>query len=201
MPAGEVMASRQRIFELIYKHDRWRGPESRSGPGSTRGSTARLQRILPQLVAGLRIESVLDAGAGDSQWMPDLPGYIGVELVPDAIAAVEARFPERAYFTGDICSIHLPRCDAVIIRDVLAHLSNVDALAALKNIRESGATWLFATTFDPADNTTDTLTGRYREYDITRPPYDLGEPWWLIEDGFWEDRVVFANKFFGAWTL
>jgi hypothetical protein len=195
------MATRQQIFELIYKHDRWRGPESRSGPGSTQGSTARLREILPRLVGGLQIKAVLDAGAGDSLWMPDLPGYVGVDVAPSAIKAVEEAFPGRVYFLRDICTMNLPQADAVILRDVLAHLSNEDALAALENCRATGARWLFATTFDPADNAADTRTGKYREYDLTRPPFGLGEPWWLIEDGFWEDRVVFPNKFFGAWTL
>jgi hypothetical protein len=196
------MASRQLIFEMIYKHDRWHGPESRSGPGSTLGSTARLRKLLPGLVRGMNVDTVVDAGAGDSLWMPDLPAaYIGVDVVPAAIRTVEEAFPGRAYVIGDICSAPLPRADLVILRDVLAHLSNNEALAALGNARASGATWLFATTFDPADNAVDTRAGRYREYDLTRPPYSLGEPWWLIEDGFWEDDVVFPNKFFGAWTL
>lgn len=195
------MASRQRIFELIYRHDRWNGPESRSGPGSTMGATARLRRFLPLVVRGMQLDTVLDAGAGDSLWMPDLPGYIGIDVVPEAIEAVEVAFPGRLYLIGDLCTAKLPQCQAVIVRDVLAHLSNADAVAALENIRSTGATWLFATTFDPADNTNDTQTGRYREYDITRPPFGLGEPWWLIEDGWWEDEIIFANKFFGAWTL
>ena len=195
------MASRQRIFELIYQHDGWNGPETRSGPGSTMGATARLRRLLPRIVGGLQIETVLDAGAGDSLWMPDLPGYIGVDVVPSAIEAVEQAFPGRAYLIGDVCTARLPQRQAVIVRDVLAHLSNADALTALENIRSTGATWLFATTFDPADNANDTVTGRYREYDITQPPFDLGEPWWLIEDGWWEDEMIFANKFFGAWLL
>jgi hypothetical protein len=195
------MATRQQIFEIIHKHDRWHGPESRSGPGSTQGATVRLREALPSLVRGLRIGSVLDAGAGDSLWMPDLPGYVGVDVAPSAIKAAEQAFPGRVFFVRDICTMNLPRTDAVILRDVLAHLSNADALAALENIRAAGAHWLFATTFDPADNATDTRTGRYREYDLTREPYGFGEPWWLIEDGFWEDDVIFPNKFFGIWTL
>ena len=194
------MASRQKVFEMIYRFDRWHGPESRSGPGSTRGSTERLSRILPELVEGLGISSILDAGAGDSLWMPELPGYVGVDVVPEAVVKAQDAFGDRRYLLADLVDDELPPVDAVFVRDVLAHLSNEEALGALENLRRTGARWIFATTFDPADNSTDTRTGRYREYDITRPPYALGEPWWLVEDGFWEDHVEFPNKYLGLWT-
>ena len=88
----------------------------------------------------------------------------------------------------------------VIARDVLAHLSNEEVMMALENFRRSGAIWALLTTFEFADNA-DTRAGGYREYDLERDPFTLGKPWLLVEDGFWEDDVIYPTKRIGVWTL
>ena len=52
------------VFRTIYRHNRWNGTETRSGPGSTYASTSRLRRILPELVSGVGAFRVLDAACG-----------------------------------------------------------------------------------------------------------------------------------------
>ena len=195
------MQRRDVVFRSIYRANRWHGTETRSGPGSTTVSTKRLRRILPELVSGMGVTSVLDAACGASFWMPDLPGYVGVDIVPEAVEAVEAAFPGRLYMTEDICTADLPRCEMVIARDVLAHLSNAEVMQALENFRRSGAIWALLTTFEDAVNDADTRTGGYREYDLEREPFSLGEPWLVIEDGYWEDELVYPSKLMGLWTL
>jgi len=192
---------RARIFRTIYSANRWHGTETRSGPGSTLGSTRRLREALPDLIADLGATSVLDAACGASFWMPDLPGYIGVDIVPDAVTIVRHAFPDRRYEVADICTDVLLRCDAVIARDVLAHLATADALAALANIRVTGARWLLATTFVGGDNTVDTKTGGYHEIDLAVEPFALGTPEHMIADGYWEDRMVYPTKQMGVWPL
>jgi hypothetical protein len=192
--------SRSAVFRSIYRLNRWHGTETRSGPGSTHGATSRLRRILPELVPGIG-NSFLDAACGASWWMPELPGYRGIDIVPEAVQAVANRFPHRSYAVGDICSEHLV-ADVVFMRDVLAHLSNDEVRAALGNVR---ATWLMATTFEGADNSARGRTGGYREYDLEREPFSLGKPWMTIEDGYWceqgeAERLVYPNKMMGVWA-
>lgn len=192
---------RARIFRTIYSANRWHGTETRSGPGSTMGSTRRLREALPDLIADLGATSVLDAACGASFWMPDLPGYVGVDIVPAAVRTVQQAFPERRYEVADICTDALPRCDAVIARDVLAHLATADALAALGNIRATGARWLLATTFVGGDNAIDTRTGGYHEIDLAEAPFGLGTPRDMIADGYWEDDLIYPTKHIGVWAI
>ena len=115
-----------------------------------------------------------------------------MDIVPEAVQAISEHFPDRSYRVGDICTEHL-EADVVFLRDVLAHLSNAEVQQALGNVR---ATWLMATTFEGAPEG-DTRTGGYREYDLERT---LGRPWMVIEDGFWEDELVYPNKLMGVWA-
>lgn len=198
--AVPVPSLRARAFHQIFTRNRWNGTETRSGPGSTLGSTARLAAELPTLLALLEATSVLDAACGASFWMPDLPGYVGVDIVPDAIAVVQERFPDRHYFVADIVSDALPPSDVVIARDVLAHLPNRDVLGALANFRSTGARYLLLTTFDGADNSVDARAGGYHELDLTQPPFSLGEPLRKIADGYWEDALVYPTKQLGVFV-
>lgn len=200
---GEMvrLSPRARVFRSIYTKNRWNGTETRSGPGSTFASTRRLREALPRLVDQFQITSVLDAACGASYWMPDLPGYVGVDIVPEAIEAVCDAFPTRRYEVADIVTDDLPRCDAVIVRDVLAHLMTRDAVAALENIRRTGARWLFATTFVGADNSIPAATGGYHEIDLTAAPFGLPKPVRLIPDGYWEEDLIYPTKQMGVWQM
>lgn len=194
-------AIRAQAFSKIFRRNTWNSTETKSGPGSTKGSTRRLAERLPSLLENWEIHSVLDAACGASFWMPDLPGYVGVDVVAEAIAEIQAQFPLRSYQVADICTADLPRTDAVIMRDVLAHLPTADVLLALDNARRAGIRWLLATSFRGGDNSIDTRAGGYHEIDLEKPPFSLGEPFVLIPDGYWEDELVYPNKFFGLWEL
>ena len=199
--------SRKSVFSRIYSRDIWRGIETRSGAGSTMVATQTLREALPQLVHGLGITSLLDAGCGDAHWIPDLEGveYIGVDLVGAAIRRATAKHPDRTFLLRDIVSDPLPRVDAILCRDVLQHLERVDVLSALENFTDSGADWLLATTFSDGDNDSKGATGGYQEWNLCEEPFGLGAPhmsitytgWWR-EDG---ELVPVAEAVLGAWKM
>jgi SAM-dependent methyltransferase len=189
---------RARVFGHIYARNRWHGTETRSGPGSTLASTRRIREALPQLLAMLDAHSLLDAACGASWWMPEIEGYIGVDIVPDAVAAARAQFPTRQFEVADIVTDDLPEADVAICRDVLAHLPRTDQLAALANLARS-VRWLFVTTFAGADNTRDASAGGYHEYDLSQPPYNMSDPFQMIPDGYWEDELIYPTKYLGLY--
>lgn len=171
-----------------------------SGPGSSLVATGLLRRWLPALLKGMGITSVLDAPCGDGLWMPDLPGYVGVDLVPAVVARAQRRHPERTYIVADVCENKLPQVEAVFSRDGMQHLSLADGLAALRNFRRTGATWLIASTHENGKNV-DVETGGYYEPDLEAYPFLLGTPWCVVEDGRWDSGVVYPHKYIGVWTL
>lgn len=68
------------VFDRIYRTNGWAGQESLSGPGSGASATWRTAQAVQELVARLGARSVLDVGCGDCAWMPELPGYVGVDV-------------------------------------------------------------------------------------------------------------------------
>jgi len=187
-------------FTDIYRKNAWNGTETKAGPGSTRAATEHLTQELPRIVAEMSIGSVLDAGCSESWWMPDLPGYVGVDIVPAAIERARELHPDRDLRVADICADDLPRCEAVIVRDALQHLSLKDGLTALQNFRRSGAKWLLASSHEGETNT-DVASGSYFPCNLEAAPFWLGPPRWKVADGIWETGVRFPKKVFGLWEL
>lgn len=186
------------IFESIYLRNTWNGVETRSGPGSTTGATAIISRILPELVAGVGARSVLDASCGEGYWVPDLPGYVGVDISPSAIEAAKERHPDRDYRVMDICHDILPEVDLVFCRDVIQHLSLREGWLAIENLKATGATWLVCSTHEGGTNV-DVQAGGYYEPDMTAPPFNFGPPWMVVEDGIWDSGVQYPRKYLGVW--
>jgi SAM-dependent methyltransferase len=191
---------RARTFARIYEQNRWNGTETKAGPGSTMAATERLRAELPEVMARWGITSVLDAGCNEALWVPELPGYIGIDIVPSAIAAAKAHHPDRAYRVGDICTDELPRVAAVLCRDALQHLPLVDGLAAIANFRRAGAWVLFAGSHRGRKNR-DVPVGGFYEVNLQEAPFHLGPPIWQVADGYWDDGQPWPEKFLGAWRL
>lgn len=187
-------------FAEIYARNEWNGTETPSGPGSTQVATADIRVWLPLLIHDLGAHAVLDAGCGTAAWMPDLPGYVGVDIVPAALEAARVAHPTRRYVLADICTDTLPFCDVVICRDALQHLSWEDAARALENFRRAGAAWLVATTH-VGERNRPIGSGRWHPVNMQAPPFSMGEPYGIVFDGTWDTGTWRADKYLGAWPL
>ncbi|MEA2886734.1 MAG: hypothetical protein QOD11_1094, partial [Bradyrhizobium sp.] len=141
-------------FQRIHDRNLWGAAESVSGLGSEIDATAVLRNELPRLLAKLGVRSLLDAPCGDAGWINRSSlavHYVGIDIVPGLVgqlqAAAAAGDIRGDYHLADITVDLLPRCDAILCRDCLVHLSFANIERALGNFRRSGATWLIATTF------------------------------------------------------
>lgn len=191
---------RAQVFTSIYRRNAWNGRETRSGPGSGTEATAALREWLPEVLEELGVGSVLDGGCGEATWQPELPGYIGADIVREAVLAARKRHPERTYVLADICRDDLPRTDAVFCRDALQHLSLADGLAALQNFRRSGAKWLIASSHQGEVNR-DVPSGGWYPSNLEASPFWLGKPARTLFDGRWESQDRYPHKIIGAWEL
>ena len=136
--AGLDLAQR---FRRIHDTNLWGAPESASGLGSELDATATLRAELPRLFEKLGVTSLLDAPCGDAGWINHAnPGLrtIGVDIVPSLIASLQAQAAAGAikgqYYLADITGDPLPRCDAVLCRDCLVHLSFANIERAVANL-------------------------------------------------------------------
>jgi glycosyl transferase family 7 (putative galactosyltransferase)/methyltransferase family protein len=187
--------SRKRRFSEIWARNAWQGSESRSGPGSNSGTRAQLGDVLESY----EWRSILDIGCGEAIWQPELPGYVGLDIVPEALDVARRRHPGWRFICADAVTDRLPQTEAVLVRDVLPHLSLEDGQAVIANIRRAGARYLMATTFRDGRNTGVGESGHYRP-DMTSPPFDLGRPIALVPDGHHPGYEV-PEKMLGVWQL
>lgn len=204
-----LFRSPESVFTSIWRTGWWTRAipgGSRSGPGSSPETAREVALALPPLLARLGARSLLDAPCGDFGWMSgvDRSGfdYVGADIVAPLVEGLAARHAdERTRFVVlDLARGPLPRADAVLCRDALVHLSFRLALAALERIRESGATWLLATTFPGLGRNEDCVTGLWRPLDLEKPPFSLPRPVETIpEQRDPEGRL--PDKHLGVWRV
>lgn len=191
-------------FSDVYRSNAWNGVESLSGPGSGSIPTEHLRTVLVNICETLGVRTVIDAACGDGYWMPDLPGYVGVDITPEAIRLARLRHPDRTYIVGNIATMKLPRASLVIIRDAIQHLSLADGLAVLASIRRSRSRYLLASTYVGGRNVNIETGADAYSPDLAAPPFDLGEPDVLIFDGWtYHDATEIRDprKHLGLWDL
>lgn len=197
--SGGAAGRRRSAFGGIWRRNAWNGKETPAGPGSSQAATKALQDWLPSVLAEFNITSVLDAGCAEAYWLPDLPGYVGMDIVPEAVKAAMQRWPDRTFILGDVVTDTLLATDAILCRDVLQHLPLADGVAALENFRRS-ARYLIASTHDGERNV-DIRPGRWYPVNMMAEPFDLGEPLRSLPDGVWSTGVRYPNKRIGLWDL
>ena len=155
----------------------WRAgrPETVCGNGSLLENTANIRRWLPDLVGVYGIHRVCDAGAGDMHWISHMRW--GVEYMPYDLIKWKPEV-QRIDITRD----PLPKCDAILCRMVLNHLSDDPERVqrALALFRQS-ARYLLATQFQGKD--LPQRSTQFQRLDLREPPYSLGEPLEKIQDG------------------
>lgn len=196
------------VFSTIHRGNLWGEPESSSGPGSNLRETETLRRELPGLLAELGVHTLLDAPCGDCHWIAhtplDLDLYIGIDVVPDLIAANASRAdcgPRREFRTADLTRDPLPRADAILCRDCLIHFSYRYIHRALANFRRSRARFLLTTTYSGLPENHEILTGQWRPIDLQLPPFGLPEPLRLIVEKEYTEGNLRLRRSLGVWNL
>lgn len=191
----------QLVFELHSHLPFWGGNnQSRSGHGSTEETTTAIVIGLKPLLLSLKVGSLLDAPCGDFAWARriDWSGitYTGADIVSDIIEENQQKFGSyNIHFQRlNICCDPLPQAEAILCRDGLFHLSWEDALAALRNFKQSGAIYLLSTTFPQSPDNVNIQTGEWYPINLQRPPFNFPNSQEQFQDGY-------QNRYLGVWRL
>jgi SAM-dependent methyltransferase len=197
----------EHVFSRIYARREWGEEGSASGPGSGIARTAAIRELLPPLLRELEIGVLLDAGCGGFHWqrLVDLPvhEYVGVDVVPELISGLCERYaaPGRRFISADITSSCLPRADFVLCREVLMHFPDEDVLAAVSNLKRTGARWLLTTTFAARPVNEPIELGMWRPLNLEAPPLHFPKPVRRFDDIPLVDREQFLDKRLALWEL
>ena len=190
-------------FQRIYQKNTWGNTESVSGPGSTLSATEILRHDLPNLLAQLKVEVLLDAPCGDYNWFRHIQRhaamrYIGGDIVPAIIERNIAHYAtdNTRFEILDIVNDPLPHADLWLCRDCLFHFPLRDIHAVLGRFAHGDIAHLLTTyTTDSVANHEITL-GDFRPLNLTLPPFRLPLPTHVIE----EEPKNGEAKRLGLWT-
>ncbi|MFC1842911.1 methyltransferase domain-containing protein [Candidatus Dependentiae bacterium] len=200
---------RKKAFNWIYEKKHW-APEDGiplSGPGSTLEATTTLRFLLPSIIKAVDAKSILDAGCGDFTWMQDteinIQKYIGVDIARSVIETNRSKYSNEicSFFCKDVVVDILPKVDIILCRDCLAHLSNKDIFAAVKNFKKSGAKYLLTSTYPKVRVNMDIMTGNFRGMNLRAYPFNFPVPIMQFQEMSAEEDMQKWGKYIALWRL
>jgi hypothetical protein len=150
---------------------------------------------------------MLDLPCGDFHWISHVPmdriQYIGGDILPELVernTELHQR-PNVTFRRINLLQDRLPKVDLVLCRDCLVHFSYHDALAALRNICDSGSTYLLTTTFTDRRRNHDIATGQFRPLNLEARPLSLPVPIETINEECTEYDGAYRDKSLGLWRV
>lgn len=175
-------------FGQVYENNLWGDSESVSGEGSRRGAppVSEAIEVLDRTIRDYRIRSMLDLPCGDFNWMPFVLGihrklkYRGFDIVPQLVERNRRRYPSHRFDVLDATSNVPPRADLIFSKDMINHLTFVDAAKVLKNFKRSRSTYLLLSNNLGWDNVElpENAGGSSRHLDVLAAPFHLPKPLW-----------------------
>lgn len=192
------------IFINIYNKNIWGDSDSVSGAGSNLYETKKLVKELPKIFSTYDISSILDTPCGDFHWMKlvNMSGidYTGGDIVPDIVKHnLKYEKSNINFKVIDLITSDLPQVDLVFVRDCLVHLSNEDILLAIENICNSGARYLFTTTFTGREFNEDIASGQWRTLNLQISPFNFPEPVLIFNEN--HPKSKWSDKSLGLWRV
>jgi hypothetical protein len=169
-------------FNIIYEKNFWKSSESASGEGSELAYTIPLRNWLISKVPKLNIDTFVDAPCGDFNWMKKVVSeidvnYIGIDIVESIIKKNKEMYKKEKvnFFVANICKDVLPKCDILMVRDCLFHLSYKDINDFLKNIYNLDYKYLLTTSHIVKKDfkNSDILTGQFRPINLFLAPFNF----------------------------
>jgi hypothetical protein len=172
----------QERFSEIYEKNFWGSDESGSGGGSEIEYTESLRNWLVKAIPRYQIEKIVDAPCGDFNWMRFvLPKvdveYSGYDIVESVVSKNKEVYSGKNIYFGvaNICKDELPKCDLLMVRDCLFHLSYEDINKFLDNIARVDYKYLLTTThiLDKGFVNKDISTGDWRLINLLIEPFNF----------------------------
>ncbi|MDD1532490.1 MULTISPECIES: class I SAM-dependent methyltransferase [unclassified Bradyrhizobium] len=182
------------VFSQIYSKNVWveaNGQESLSGVGSTAHAAEKVIQSLSDFLRQIECRQLVDIGCGDFNWMQAVEGdfnYLGIDVVPSVIKTNIARFggDRRRFLCTDATQNSIESGDVAICREVLFHLSFVDAQRLIANIKRAGFKYIILTSDKSIWFNSDIRNGDFRRINLERSPFNFPSPIQELRD----DRVA-----------
>ena len=174
----------EKIFEEIYSTNFWGDEESVSGPGSSAKNSDETVNLIKEIIIKYNIISIVDAPCGDFKWMKkvldNLPNikYTGIDIVKKIVDINNEKFSSKntIFFKKNILEQTFPKCDLIICRDFLIHLSFKDIIKFKETLMRSDFNYIIVTGYESANKkilNKDIATGDFRIINIFSNPINF----------------------------
>lgn len=199
------------LFTEIYSTNAWGCQETVSGPSSSLERTQELRNGLPELFQELEIQSIVDCGCGDWNWMHavNLTGieYIGLEIVQPLVENLQKQFSSATVKFEKLNILQEPpeTGDLWLARDLLCFFSTKEIKRFFEIFLDSKSKFLALSTVDTEQPFQSALSGYWKPLNLFREPFTMPEPVLEIPDGQqWfktKKLVVFNRQQIYEWLL
>jgi LPS sulfotransferase NodH len=201
VPAEKRRARTKEIFRRQWQESQT-GPKPKHRPKPPPPPASdTTQRELKRVLEILGIQILADAGCGDCSWMrnisPSLQLYMGFDIIDELVTKLRSQQdrPSNHFFnTADITIDMMPKCDAIVCRDVLTRLPLPYVKAALNLFKASGSRYLISTTCAQERNWRIELE-QSQDLSLSIAPFNLPPPLLFIGD------PPDSKRGLGVWSL
>jgi hypothetical protein len=199
--------STEDVFRSAITENKWGFNDSVSGGGSDLNQTRAVRERLPTLWSDFDVGTILDLPCGDFYWMKHVPmddiRYIGADILSELVQRNNELYgrPNLAFRRMNLLEDRLPKVDLILCRDCLVHFSYRHVETALRNICDSGSTYLLTTTFTERRRNHDISTGQFRPLNLEAQPLSLPAPILKINEGCTEGDGIYKDKSLGLWHV
>ncbi len=141
---------------LDFVKRRFGTPETFCGHGSYRINAIDAKKFINNIIFNYCIESMLDIGCGDLNWI-DIDfitkgefgvNYTGYDFDEGFIKQNKKRFPRCLFKQKDVRLLtELPKVDLILCRDLLLHLETIHIESLLNVFLHSGSRWLITNNY------------------------------------------------------
>lgn len=183
------MATTEAVFTDIYLKNSWGCKESRSGPSASLERTTALRTALPGLFSELGIQSILDCGCGDWNWMRqvDLTGiqYLGCDIIQPLVQTLQETFsaPTVNFQVLNLLQDPPDTADLWLARDLCCLFSSEDIWKFFQQFLDSESNYLAITSIENEEQYQETLTGSWIPLNLRAAPFSMPPPMLELEDG------------------
>lgn len=198
-------------FAGVFSKNAFGGDTSLSGRGSDLDQTKRIQEELPKLLRKYGVASLIDLPCGDQNWISSVPldniTYVGADIVRDLIKENTELYGSkiRSYVELDITREIPSRADLILCRDLLVHLNTKQIYKALRNMKNSGSTYILTTTFTGNRTYKNlpifTRSVGWRAINLQSTPFNFPEPLEVVNEECTEGNGLFSDKSLAVWRL
>lgn len=175
-------------FTAIYRANVWSDDESVSGKGSRKDSSSVREALdaLNFIAKKYSIKSISDIPCGDFNWIgefllqnPEIT-YHGFDIVRDLIKSNQAKHPDTKFSCLNIIKETPAASDLIFCKDLLNHLTNEEILKSVRNMVNSGSTYILATNNLNSENSElpKIRMATSRPVDLTARPFKFPSPEW-----------------------